>query len=172
MDTVSYPLDILFMRGFMETIEEYLMDPGCHPPFEIDIYLNGDCDLFAAAVHRLTGWQIGVIVEPRLITTPHVSMVTPHNGEKPLNKVEPTQISAGLVHAFCVNNTKLDQIFDAKGWRDANSLNKEYRLHDKCSVQFMSEEELFSLVQPIQTLNECRLMETIAFVQKYYKHFL
>ena len=137
----------------MQTIEEYLMDPGSHPPFEIDIYLNGDCDLFATAVHRLTGWQIAVIVEPRTIAKGHDERL-------------------GLVHAFCIKDDNLSQIFDAKGWRDANSLNKEYMLHNECSVQFMTEDELFSLVDPIQSLNERRLMETIEFVQRYYKHFL
>ena len=62
-------------------ITDYLKDPGCNPPPEIEKYLNGDCDIFAIAASRIFNWKIGVITEERLL-----------NG---------LTIGKGLIHAFC-----------------------------------------------------------------------
>lgn len=152
----------------MKHIREYLEDPGCHTPSEIDIYLNGDCDLFAIAVSRMTGWSIGIIVEPRLVIESAQVQIIPSDGSLPNNDKPAKHTQLGLVHAFCYNDEKQDMIFDAKGWRDANSLNKEYALHADCSVHLVTEHEVINLVHPIQPLNKTRLMETITFIQRYY----
>ncbi len=141
----------------MDSIQEYLLDPGVHAPPEIERFLNGDCDLFAIAVQRLTGWNIVSIIEPRLITWDGLS-------------VRPNQI--GLVHAVCIKDRYINSVFDAKGWRDYSAMAREYKNHMDCYVREMTEHELHSLVYPNQPIDEDEVRKTMIFVEQYYRQFL
>ncbi len=139
----------------MGKIREYLKDPWTHAPKEIEFYLHGACESFAIATHRLTGWEIVGIIEPRVVA---------------INK---DFIQAyGLVHAFCTHESKQGQVFDAKGWRNANDLNKEYPLNPGCIVRFFSQEKLNELVNPNSLINEDNITKATHFIRRHYIPFL
>ena len=140
-------------------IKEYLKDPWCNAPKEIEQYLNGSCEIFAIAARRLFKWDIFVITEERLI-----------NG---------LGIATGLVHAFTIPSTNPNDIFDAKGIRDSNLLTNEYNLHDDVKISFMEENELITLVhnpgdQLYKTLTieqiEVLISNAELFIKEHYSY--
>ncbi len=137
----------------MDEIQEYLLDPDCHPPSDIEVYLRGQCDVFAIAVNELTKLDICIITEPRQIAN------EAQNGY---------YVAECLVHAFCLHPEESGKIFDAKGWRKSTELQNEYPLHSKCSVKIVSKDELIQFVYRDQEFDQVRLHETIHFVMRYY----
>lgn len=139
----------------MNAIKEYLLDPSCHPPEEVETYLRGECDIFAIAFNCLTGFQICGITEPRHIY---------------IREKNEYEVFDCLVHAFCLDPENKDRIFDAKGWRDVNLLKEEYPLHNKCSVKFFSESELIDLVYKDLPFDIMRMKQTIKFIEDNYQY--
>lgn len=136
-------------------VVEYLKDPCLHPPRPIDQYLDGLCDVFAAAASELIGWKVYGIMENRVITT-----------EKGLVQGD------GLVHAFCVNPHNPGEIFDAKGYRPIEAMRSEYPIPD--DSWYESYQTGLVIVDAIrrcfQPVEKSRHDVDVAkrFIQKYY----
>ena len=82
-----------------------------------EIYLNGNCHIFAIALHELTNLSIWTFVEDRTV-----------EGS--------SKARDGLIHAFCLTDPDGEMIFDAKGIRHVDELNKEYTIHDGVRARF------------------------------------
>lgn len=142
----------------MITIKDYLEDPCCNPPTEIDKYLNGNCEIFAVAGNRILGWNIVAITEIRL--------------------VDGLTFERCLVHAFLIPPNHKFSIFDAKGIRCYKQLNKEYPLDSNVSLESITEKELIDLVHFPKDIKyrkisyeeiEIEIKEAEIFIKTYYK---
>ncbi len=141
-------------------IRNYLEDPGCNPPKEIEKYLNSSCEIFAVAANRIFNWDIMAITEIRML-----------NG---------LVLGKALVHAFLTLPDDSDNIFDAKGTRSNLELEDDYPLHPDVSFDFISEKDLIELVhkpsdpdyKPITYEElEKQIKEAEDFINKYYLNF-
>lgn len=153
----------------MNHIQEYLLDPCCNPPPEVERFLHGDCHLFTIAVHRLTGWQILAITEPRFVIPDTEPNVTHHEQPpKPKNENPPRTVEPGLVHAFCCPSLSDNKIFDAKAVRSLQVMMQDYTPHPAFGMGCYSPTELYNIVHPGKAIDEIEMAEAMMFVRLYY----
>lgn len=139
---------ILYSDAVDAEISEYLKDPDLYPPFEIDKYLAGNCDMFAIAVSILYGLRIHVIMEPRLVSA---------------------SIAQGLVHAYCCFPNSTTCVIDAKGVRPLLDIHNEYRVNPECWTEEITVDSLHKFIFPDTPINARFLDETCIFVKRHYE---
>lgn len=105
-----------------------------------ELYMNGNCHIFTIALHELTGLQMAAFVEDRIIFVNSENKISSTSDEKEaLNQnYNIRKIKEGLIHAFCLLDINGEMIFDAKGIRHVDELNKEYHFGVSTKVAFFS----------------------------------
>lgn len=105
-----------------------------------EIYLNGNCHIFAIALHELTDLQIASFVEDRKVFVNEENKITSIaiTSNNYINDDNKIKIKEGLIHAFCLLDKDGEIIFDAKGIRHVDDLNKEYLIHNNVRAKFFS----------------------------------
>jgi hypothetical protein len=136
-------------------IAEYLEDPCLNPPLPISRYLDGCCDIFAAAASELIGWKVYGIMENRIIST-----------DKGLVQGD------GLIHAFCINPHNPGEIFDAKGYRPIEHMRREYPIpadswYESYETGLVIVDAIRRTVQPIEK-SRLEVDDAKKFILKYY----
>ena len=105
-----------------------------------ELYMKGNCHIFTIALHELTGLQMAAFVEDRIIFVNSENKISSTSNEKEALKQNYNirKIKEGLIHAFCLLDTNGEMIFDAKGIRHVDELNKEYYFDESTKVAFFS----------------------------------
>ena len=86
-------------------------------------YLNGNCNIFAVALSKITNMKIGVFIEDRVCNY---------------------KVYDGLVHAFCFNGTLSDDSFvvDAAGSRPLKEIINEYNITENIRFKIVTSDEV------------------------------
>lgn len=108
-----------------QELSDYLEDPWItNAPSVIERYLHGECDKFAIALSKLTGFPMYAFFEERLLT-----------GK------EGMRVGQGLVHVFVSANDCTTAI-DVKGERPLGHVLQEYGLSAQTQAVIFNEASL------------------------------
>lgn len=121
-----------------------------------DLYLHGNCHIFAIAVSEMFGFQICCFLEPRLIEGSDGSSVC----------------MDGLVHAYCVVDDDNELIFDALGVHSAHDLENEYHLHEDVHLEIYDNPRERLLKFDIDGTDTEAVNQAVAVAKTYITNYL
>lgn len=116
-------------------------------------WLHGKCEVFAVAAHQVLGHPVGVLLEIRI----------------PLD--DRTAAVVGLCHAYVVD-LATNSVFDAKGWRNLDTVIAEYATDFEHWTEVVTPEYAFGVVYPNMDFNGLITMPAIALELQEAKAFI